>query len=90
MYRVLDIFQWRRVGGTRTCIYPISFNNKILSISGIDTNSDLNAAQVIQLRDIGDSSYTSLSQFQFFEANVISDTIVDTSVTDGIFIIIGY
>lgn len=89
MYRVLKInFQWCQTYNTRTCIYPISFNNTVLSISGIDPGSDLKAAQCINLYN--HPATTSLSQFQYFEANVMSDTLVEVSVTEGLFTIIGY
>ena len=62
----------------------------IFTVSAIDPNSLSNAVQLVQLRGFKDSLYTSLSQFTFHEGNVISNQVVDTNSTEGLFTLIGY
>ena len=87
---VLDIdwCQWCQIFGTRTCIYPISFNNMIFTVSAIDPSSSVDAAQFVQLRNFKDSLYTSFSQLTYYEGNRIG--IIDINYTEGLFILIGY
>ena len=62
----------------------------IFTVSAIDPNPLTNAAQVVQLRDFEDSTYTSLSRFIYHEGNALSNQVVEIGNTEGLFTIIGY
>ena len=60
----------------------------IFTVSAIDPASSVNAGQMVQLRDFKDSLYTSLSRLTFHEWN--GSKVVDISLTEGLFTLIGY